>query len=644
METPQDLFNAARQAHMAGRGAEAEELYRRRLELVPDCPQTLFFLGRLLQETGRAAQAIALLEDAVARQPKAAGIWEALGQLHDEAGAIEKAIPCFEEAVRLAPELPDAHIELGVCHARLGEASKAVVSFRKALGLSPEDPVIHLNLGQALSETGETEDAARHYQKTIEINPQFTPAFSGLAQLLRRQGRFEEALDYYRRALAIQPKDPGTLNSLASLYKDLGRLEDAVTSYQRSLAIAKHPATFSSLATALERAHRLDEAAEAARQALALAPGQAEARLVLAKLATRRDDSTAAMAGYRALIKDLEAQKPLRQRAILARAQADLAALLEKAGDHPAAFSLFEAANRTNREGHPSWQAESKAYLKRVKSLSAMVSGLEALTWHARPGDNQRSPPVFLIGFPRSGTTLLDQLLNTHSRLVVMEEKTVLDRLSAQLGGPEDGRLARLRGLSEGDLQAMRAHYWDLAGQHCDLGAAEVRLVDKLPLNILNLWLIYGLFPEAKVVLALRDPRDVCLSCFTNLFRLGEGLAGFPTLESAAELYASVMTLWLQSRERLPLEAYQLPYEALIENLEGEARRLVDFLGLPWEDDVLNYRRHARARYIITPSEHQVVQPLYKTSRARLRHYPEAMASVQHHLAPFIEAFGYGDH
>ena len=229
-----------------------------------------------------------------------------------------------------------------------------------------------------------------------------------------------------------------------------------------------------------------------------------------------------------------------------------------------------------------------------------------------------------------------------------MEEKTVLDRLSAQLGGPEDGRLARLRGLSVGDLQAMRARYWELAGQHCDLGSAEsqiqVRLVDKLPLNILNLWLIYGLFPEAKVVLALRDPRDVCLSCFTNLFRLGEGLAGFPTLESAAELYAAVMALWLQSRERLPLETYQLHYEALIENLEGEARRLIDFLGLSWEDNVLNYRRQARARYIITPSYHQVVQPLYKTSRARWRHYPEAMASVQHHLAPFIEAFGYSDH
>jgi hypothetical protein len=171
-----------------------------------------------------------------------------------------------------------------------------------------------------------------------------------------------------------------------------------------------------------------------------------------------------------------------------------------------------------------------------------------------------------------------------------------------------------------------------------------VRLGDKLPLNILNLWLIYGLFPQAKVVLALRDPRDVCLSCFTNLFRLGEGLAGFPTLESAAELYAAVMALWLQSRERLPLETCQLHYEALIENLEGEARRLVDFLGLSWEDNVLNYRCQARARYIITPSYHQVVQPLYKTSRARWRHYREAMASVQHHLAPFIETFGYSDH
>ena len=434
MESAQELFNAARQAHMAGRSKEAETLYRRCLSAAPENPPTLFFLGRLYQECGRPAAALRLLKDALARFPNSAGIWEALGQLQDEAGDLEQAIAAFEKASSLAPKEPAPLIELGVCHARRGVTAEAVTAFRKALALAPQDPVIHLNLAQALSATGEFEAAAQHYQKTIALNPQFTPAYAGLAQLLRRQGRFEEALAQFRQGLAIQPKDPGALNSLASLYKDLGRLEAAVTRYRESLAVAPHPVTYAGLATVLERAHRLEEAAEAARQALAMDPGNAEARLVLAKRASREGETTAAMSEYRALIADLERQKPLLNRNILARAQADLAGLLEKSGDHPAAFTLFEAANRTNREGHPGWQAETDAYLGRVQRLSTMLSTADTEAWKPTPGRDAPAPPVFLVGFPRSGTTLLDQLLNAHSKLQVMEEKTVLDRLSEAAG------------------------------------------------------------------------------------------------------------------------------------------------------------------------------------------------------------------
>jgi len=646
MDEAQEHFNAARQAHMAGHLVEAEAHYRRCLAAAPENAPTLFFLGRLYQEDGRPDAAVRLLEDALAHFPKNAGIWEALGQLQAQAGALEAAIAALRKAVALAPDGPEPHVELGVCLARKGAAAAAVTAFRQALALAPDDPVVHLNLGQALAETGDNEAAERHYRQSLTLDPRFAPTFAALAQLLRQQGRAEEALDHFRRGLAIQPKDPVSLNSLAALYQDLGQMAAAIDRYRDSLAVAPHPVTYAKLATVLERAHRLEEAAAAAQHALTLHSGNAEARLVTAKLAVRHGDRAAAEKGYRALIADLSRQAPLRDRAILARAQADLAALLEKTGAYAEAFALFEAANRTNREGHPNWQAESAAYLERVERLTAMVEAagdrLPALDDSAaNEPDAAETSPIFLVGFPRSGTTLVDQLLDAHSALAVMEEKTVLDRLSALIGGPEESRLERLRALTPKDRAALRQSYRTLAAQHCDVAAGHRRLVDKLPLNILNLWLIQSLFPAAKVILALRDPRDVCLSCFTNLFRLGEGLAGFPTLENAAQLYAAVMTHWQTSAARLPLDSHRVRYEDLIEDLEGEAKRLIAFLDLPWEAGVLDYRDKAKQRFIVTPSYHQVVQPLYSSSRARWRHYPEALAQVRRHLAPFVESFGY---
>ena len=141
----------------------------------------------------------------------------------------------------------------------------------------------------------------------------------------------------------------------------------------------------------------------------------------------------------------------------------------------------------------------------------------------------------------------------------------------------------------------------------------------------------------------LRDPRDVCLSCFTNLFRLGPGLAGFPTLKATAELYATVMTLWEESQRRLPLDIHVLRYEDLVDDLEGSARQLFEFLGLGWEDAVLDYRSAARARYIVTPSYHQVVQPVYDSSRGRWRRFRAEMAPVLGLLQPFVAAFGYDE-
>ena len=239
----------------------------------------------------------------------------------------------------------------------------------------------------------------------------------------------------------------------------------------------------------------------------------------------------------------------------------------------------------------------------------------------------------------------MDQLLAGHSALTVMEEKDP-PRQPGRGAGRGTPLPVSMAWPASGPTNAPScvAATWpwaaDLLGGTLGPGRC---LVDKLPLNILNLWLIQGLFPAARVIVALRDPRDVCISCFANLFRLEEGLAGFPSLEETARLYAATMALYQQARQTLPLAFHELRYETLLEDFPGEARRLFAFLELPWEEAVLDYGRTARSRSIVTPSYHQVTQPLYRHAEGRWRHYDAAMAPVLPLLAPFVAAFGYDE-
>jgi tetratricopeptide (TPR) repeat protein len=592
------------------------EVCRRALALRPRFAEGLNLMGSAFAAMGRREEALQALRQAVAVKPKLAEAQANLGLALRQAGETEGAIRHLRKAVKLKPSLGEAHVHLGNLYVTQGARRDAVRHFQAALNQDPKNAGCHVNLGNVFQEDGETEKAEGHYRKALDLEPGLPAAHGGLAALLQAQGRLAESIEHARAALKTAPSAGG----------------------------------FAKLASVLERAHRLEEAGEAAGAALALEPGHPDARLVLAKLHARRGEPAAAIEAYEALVADLEDTASDTRRTLAARAQADLAALLEKAGDYGRAFALFEAANRLNRESEPEWTGQAAAYIGRVAKVAGMIEGLAGQDWRPAVPEvaNLAPAPVFMVGFPRSGTTLLDQVLNAHSRVTVLEERTLIDRIIGEFGQPEKSLLPMVMGLDDRARARLRRRYWELLARETGRagevpGAEAPLLVDKLPLNTINLWLIHGIFPEAKIILSLRDPRDVALSCFTNLFKMGEGLAAFPTLENAAELYAAVMGLWLRYRSLLPLDHHVLRYEDLVGDLAGEARRLTAFLGLDWEDAVLNYREAAGQRYIVTPSYHQVVRPLYGSSIGRWRYYRDQMAAVEARLAAFVGEFGYGD-
>jgi hypothetical protein len=292
------------------------------------------------------------------------------------------------------------------------------------------------------------------------------------------------------------------------------------------------------------------------------------------------------------------------------------------------AFAAFQSANALLTELHGRLLSDSHLpyHPDGVRRMMAMIDEPTP----AAASSFQTPAPIFLVGFPRSGTTLLDQILSSHSQLYCMEEKEIFAESVVDI-------LMGEASLDDSDVEARRADYWARVQE--PLG--DRRLVDKLPLNIIFLPLIARVFPDARIIFALRDPRDAILSCLQQRFGMNAAMAQFLDLGNAAAYYDQVMTLMEACRARLPLKVHQVRYEDIVANLEGEARALTAFLDLPFESSMLDFRETAITRDINTPSARQVIEPLYNRSIGRWRRYAADMAPALPTLNQWAKRYGY---
>jgi hypothetical protein len=243
------------------------------------------------------------------------------------------------------------------------------------------------------------------------------------------------------------------------------------------------------------------------------------------------------------------------------------------------------------------------------------------------------------MGFPRSGTTLVERILDTLDALDSLEERETLVDLQRDFVIPRGG-LESLAAMTSATQQSYRQAYRRRVSDWKTLSPG-VSLIDKLPLNTMFLPLINRVFPDARVVFAIRDPRDVCLSCFMQNFTLNEAMAHFLDLELTVEYYVEVMETGLATLEMLPIKAHRVRYEDLVHEPEAECRALFEFLDLEWDPVVLDFHRHQKGRQIETPSYLQVSQPLYSSSIGRWRKYEDQMAPHLERLAPLVRRLGY---
>jgi tetratricopeptide (TPR) repeat protein len=498
-----------------------------------------------------------------------------------------------------------------------------------------QEPNALMLLGLARMEQGDVAGAIGLYERARQLMPEHIHVLTNLGAAYRAAGRFSDARSVLEEALRIDRRHGIAQNSLGNVLLDLGFRDEAKRAYERAIAVQPNYAeALAGLARIAEEEHRLDDALRLAGRVLSIAPQNGSAQLTRAKVQLRLEDAAAAAKSLEALL-----GAPLLSPTNHVVARGHLGEAYEKLDRFDDAFAAFSRANQLLAQAAAGF-ASDRSYLapQAILRMTAFVESLDVSVWRATP--TAARTPVFLIGFPRSGTTLVDQILASHPRVTTLEERDNLMEAGVALAGA-DADFVRLAQLGDDEAERLRAGYW--ASVKAGLGGAPAGdvFVDKLPLNAALLPVIHRLFPHAKIVLALRDPRDCVLSCYQQRFGMNAAMFQLLRLDTAAAYYDAVMRLVQTCRTRLPIEVHEVRYESVIGDFDASVGSLLSYLGLSWDDAVRGYAETAKRRVIATPSAAQVVRPLYTSSQGKWRNYRRFLEPVLPVLEPWVATFGY---
>jgi len=641
-------YRAAIANHQQGKLPAAVEGYRKILEEAPAHPGALYYLGAVHLEAGDAPGALALLKRAFSAEPnRGPDAHFALALAAHMSGERTLAATHYRAALNLDPQFNEARNNLAMVLRDLGQVDDAAKTLE---GGAPQDretasPDQLLNLANLRVDQGEYQEAESLYRQVLVARPNDFAALNNLGGLLSRVKRAEEALQLLDQAAAINPASADLWFNRARAHEHLLQLDEAVACYERSIQL--DPGYFKSYtawASLEEQRNRLDRAVELASQAVAIDadhPDNVGSRVVLSKYHRRQKQPAEALA-------ELDAIRSSREIPLGARRQwlYERGTVLDALKRYDEAFEAFREANEASLEhlGLRYDQEQVDAHARKLMGFftTARVKALSQLS----PAPRAEFPqPLFVTGFPRSGTTLVEQILSAHPAITAGDELPYLTEIANQtsvaltngrVGYPEclaDLALAR----NHLKLTEFRDYYLGRARDKGLLQAGSKYFTDKMPLNEWRLGLVRLLFSDSPVIHVVRHPLDSCLSSFSIDLTHGNNCAY--RLETVAHHYALTIRLTNHYRDVLGLRFLRIRYEDLVEDLEGGVRTLLDFVGVPFDERCLAF--HESERVAHTASYAQVNQKLYTSSLYRYRHYRRHLESMLPILEPVIRELGY---
>ena len=575
---PQDAEahrNLGATLHDQGQWAASLESLRRALEIRPDDVEALVDAGNALRGLGRALEAVPLYQRALARNSQLVEAQNNLGNAFLELGRHGDAVGCYRLALAIRPNDAQILCNLGHSLAALGKREEAVAVFSEAVELEPQSAENHYQLGNALFELRRIDDAAASYRQALSLQPAFAPALLSLGLTLRQQRRPAEAEVSCRAALAIDPNYVEALSFLGELQADRGQFSAAEELFQRAIAISPDVASaFASISTHRRMTH----------------------------------DDTAWLQGATALLAKLP---PLTDAISLHYA---LGKYYDDVRLYDKAFGHFRQANELTKCHGIDY--DGPRLTRRVEQIIRRFD--PTFMRQCRDFGSDSELPVFIVGMPRSGTSLTEQILASHPAVFGAGEVVFWNAAYSAY------QHAELAGKVAADLiPGMARDYLD---RLTVLGGDASRVVDKMPANFLYAGLIHAALPRARIIHMQRQPIDTCLSIyFQNFFNMGPYAHD---LDNLAHYYGEYRRITEHWRAVLPATTLlEVPYEALIDAPEAWTRRMLDFIDLPWDPQCLDF--HQTDRVVITASKWQVRQKISKASAGRWRNYQQFVGPLR---------------
>jgi tetratricopeptide (TPR) repeat protein len=630
------------------------------LHAVGDHPVALRLLAASHMARGMPQAALDVLVPLVAAQPRWAQAHLDLGVALAGAGHVDEAIPMLRRAVALKPDLPGAWLALADQLASIGESDASAAAYASHIRHSTRDPGLlaaaialcesripeaetllraHLKqaptdvaairmLAEVAARLGRDDDAEVLLARCLELAPGFHAARQNHALVLNRCNRHAEALASVDLLLAVEPENPSYLNLKAVILSRVGDADQAIALYDAILARhPRHPKLWTSYGHALKTAGFQDRAIAAYRRAIEIDPERGEAYWSLANLKTFRFEAGDTQAMRRQLARgDLAAEHRHHFEFALGKA-------LEDAGDYVGSFQHYLAGNTLRKATAPYDPEQTSARTRRARQVYTR----DFFAQRAGYGSDARDP-IFVVGLPRAGSTLIEQILSSHSNVegtmelpeIISMTRMLRKRADSPEATPYHDVLARL---DASDIRALGEHYLERTRIHRRTGAPF--FIDKMPNNFAHVGLIHLALPNAKIIDARRHPLACCVSGFKQHFARGQNHTY--SLDDLGRYYRDYVELMEHFDDVLPGRIHRVVYEDMVDDTENEVRRLLDHCGLPFEEQCLRFFDNPRA--VRTASSEQVRRPIYREGVEHWRHFEPWLEPLKAALGPVLESW-----
>ena len=515
----------------------------------------------------------------------------------------------------------------------IGQLKKAKILQRKAIELKPDFAQAYSNLGSILKDLGKLKEAELSTRKAIELNPDFAEAHSNLGIILRDLGNLQEAEISTRKAIGLNPGLAESHSNLGIILRDLGKLKEAEVSTRKAIELNPNFAdAYFNLFRHYEQINNLEKLKESLNEFNKIDSIENELLLFRARLSFRNKEHKTAKELIDYISPEWIEKSNSSQNTIFWSYKAFIE---DKIGNYDFAYSCFEKS----QDDSSYLKFNKDLYLNFINSYKESISNKKRISRKFNDGIED-SNLAFLIGFPRSGTTLLDTILRSHKDIEVIEEEPLISTIDDLIKEKFHTKIDDLYSLSRDNIMILRKRYFGLLKKYTNKEASII--IDKLPLHTVSLPLINLLFPNAKIIFTHRHPYDTVLSCFQQSFKPNRAMANLVSLKSSSIMYDQVMDAWDIYKNNLPLNFLTSKYEHLIEDFDDHTLKILEFLSVGWDDNIKNYRKTALDRgKINTPSFSQVVQPLYKSSIEKWKNYEKYFEDCHQYLEKWISYFDY---